>query len=75
MEKVSFILTNDVRPLVGEKTSWQPEKEEDDFQGQEQDMTNNDDLESEVLEPPDEPLETTSGGKESLHRSSQTRAP
>ena len=74
-EIVSSILSDDARHSVGENTSWQPEKEGNNSQGQEPDIANHDDLETELSESSEEPLETTSGSKESLRRSGQTGAP
>lgn len=69
LEIVSFILSDDAQHSVGENTSWQPKKERSNFQGQEPDMANYENLETKLLESSEEPLETTSGSKESLYQS------
>ena len=61
---------------VGENTSKQPEKEGNDSQDLEQDITAFDDLESELSDPPEEePLEINSGSIEISRRSGRARAP
>ena len=75
MEPASFISSDDTLHSVGDKISQQPEKEGNNFQGLGQDMTNFDDLESELSELPEEPSETNSGSGENLRRSGRTRIP
>ncbi len=61
---------------MGKNTSKQPEKEGNDSQDLEQDLTALDDLESELSDPPEkEPLEINSGSIETSRRSRQARAP
>lgn len=67
-------MPDDAWYLVGEKTFWQPKKERDDFQGQEPDMINHNNLESELLERPKELLKITFDSKENLCQSGQTQA-
>ena len=74
-ETISSILPDEAPHPVGDNISQQPEKEGNNSQGQKQDMTNFDDLESKLSEPPEEPLETTSGSRETLRRSGRTRTP
>ena len=75
LETASSTLPDDSLYSVGDNDSQQPEKEGDNSQGLEEDLTNFDDLESELSEPPEEPLETNSGSNESLRRSGRNRAP
>ena len=74
-EIASSLLPGDAPHLVEDDSSLQSEKEGKNSQGYEQDMTNLDDLETELSEPPEEPLEINSGSKENLRRSGRTRAP
>ena len=68
--------TDDSSYSVGENTSKQPEKERNDSQDLEQDLTALDDLESELSDPPEEePLVINSGSTETSRRSGRARAP
>lgn len=67
--KRSFMLPDDAWYSVGEKTFWQPKKEEDDFQGQEQDIINHNDLKNELSKLLKEPLEITYSSKKNLCQS------
>ncbi len=71
----SSMLPDNSLHSVGENISKQLETEGNDSPDREQDMISFDDQENELSEPPEELLEISSGGKESLRRSVRTRAP
>ena len=72
MKPVSSILSDDTFHLVRDKFSQQPGKEVNDFQGPRQDMTNFDDLKSELLKLLEELSEINSGNKENFCQFGQT---
>ncbi len=68
--------TDDSSYSVAKNTSKQPEKEGNDSQDLEQDLTALDDLESELSDPPEKkPLEINSGSTETSRQSGQPTAP
>ena len=74
-ETASATLSGNSSYSVRDDSSWEPEKEGNVSYCHEEDMTNLNNLESELSEPTEELLEITSGSKENLRQSSQTQAP
>ena len=66
LETAFSILPDNFLYSVGDNDSQQPEKEGDSSQGLEKNLTNFDNLESKLLKPLEEPLETNSGSNKSL---------
>lgn len=71
----SFILPDKTPYLMGDNSTWQPEKKRENSWSKEQDMTNTNDLKSELSEPPDELLEIISGNQETLCQFDQVWSP
>ena len=72
LETESSILPDNTPHSIGESITYQLEKERNISQGQEQDITNPNNLESKLSESLQELLETNSSRKESLRQSGRT---